>query len=151
MAKKSKNDSVAENLSSILADIAILSLKTKGYHWNVTGPFFDPLHVFFQKLYEALDVNLDEIAERIRALDTFAPGSYSAFSKISDIKEAGTKNITGKKMLEDLYGDYKSLSAKCHSVLHLSEDSHDEATADMMVALIQELDKSAWMIKSQLE
>ncbi|MEE9273540.1 MAG: DNA starvation/stationary phase protection protein [Robiginitomaculum sp.] len=74
-------------MSKLLADTYTLYLKTHGYHWNVEGPHFQSLHIQFMEQYTEMWTAVDEIAERIRALGHYAPGSYSAFMKLSSIKE----------------------------------------------------------------
>src|SRR3954467_7243181 len=86
----SENDrrEIAEGLSRLLADTYTLYLKTHGFHWNVTGPMFNTLHLMFETQYNELWTAVDLIAERIRALDEVAPGSYAEFSKLTSLKES---------------------------------------------------------------
>ncbi|ODT93978.1 MAG: DNA starvation/stationary phase protection protein, partial [Rhodanobacter sp. SCN 67-45] len=86
IAKKDR-EAVAKHLSKLLADTYSLYLKTHSFHWNVTGPQFNSLHLMFETQYNALWLAADEVAERIRTLDVFAPGSYSQFAKLSSIKD----------------------------------------------------------------
>src|SRR3954464_4175624 len=85
----SENDrrEIAEGVSRLLADTYTLYLKTHSFHWNVTGPMFNTLHLMFETQYTELAQAVDQIAERIRALGHRAPGSYRAFSRLSSIKE----------------------------------------------------------------
>src|SRR6218665_3627433 len=78
---------IAEHLSKLLADNYSLYLKTHSFHWNITGSMFNSLHVMFETQYNELWLANDVIAERIRALDVYAPGSYSQFGKLTSIKE----------------------------------------------------------------
>src|SRR3990170_6406080 len=78
---------IARGLSKVLADSYTLYLKTHNYHWNVTGPMFNTLHLMFEVHYLELRDAVDVIAERIRALGFFAPATYSAFARLSSIKE----------------------------------------------------------------
>ena len=78
---------ITEGLSRLLADSYILYLKTHNYHWNVTGPMFHTLHLMFEEQYTELATAVDTIAERIRALGMYAPGSYSQFNELSVVKE----------------------------------------------------------------
>src|ERR1051325_4571521 len=86
IAKKDR-EQVAKHLSKLLADTYSLYLKTHSFHWNVTGPQFNSLHAMFETQYNELWLAADEVAERIRTLDVFAPGSYSQFGKLTTIKE----------------------------------------------------------------
>lgn len=82
---------IAEGLSQLLADTYTVYLKTHNYHWNVTGPMFSTLHAMFEEQYTELALAVDEIAERIRALGVFAPGSYSQFADLTSIEEEGER------------------------------------------------------------
>ena len=79
---------IADGLSRVLADSYTLYLKTHNYHWNVTGPMFQTLHIMFEGQYTELATAVDEVAERIRALGAYAPGSYAAYAKLSAIEES---------------------------------------------------------------
>lgn len=80
-------EEVAKGLAQFLADTYTLYLKTHAFHWNVTGPMFNTLHLMFEAQYTELWASIDIIAERIRALDAFAPGSYAEFSRLTSLKE----------------------------------------------------------------
>src|SRR6478672_1170308 len=77
---------ICKNLDHFMADSFSLYLKTHSFHWNVTGPQFQTLHLMFETQYNELWTALDEIAERIRALGSFAPGSYEQFLSLSSVK-----------------------------------------------------------------
>ena len=81
---------LAEGLARLLADTYTLQLKTRNYHWNVTGPMFNTLHLMFEQQYTELAAAVDQIAERIRALGAFAPGSYSEYARLTSIPEDET-------------------------------------------------------------
>ena len=83
-----QRQSIAEGLSRLLADTYTLYLKTHNFHWNVTGPMFNTLHLMFEQQYNELALAVDQIAERIRSLGFHAPGSYAAYSKLSSVPEA---------------------------------------------------------------
>src|SRR5947209_16083648 len=78
---------IAAGLSRLLADTYTLYLKTHNFHWNVTGPMFQTLHLMFQTQYTELWNNIDLIAERIRSLDAPAPGTYAQFAQLATIQE----------------------------------------------------------------
>ena len=80
--EKSRKE-ISKGLSRVLADSYTLYLKTHNYHWNVTGPMFQTLHTMFEEHYTELATAVDDIAERIRALGEFAPGSYTQFKELS--------------------------------------------------------------------
>ena len=139
----------ADELAKILATTYTLYLKTQNFHWNVTGPHFHDLHSLFQSQYEALSEAIDEIAERIRALDSFAPGTFTTFLKHSSIKEA-SGNPKAKDMVRQLLNDHETAAKCAKQVLDAAENAGDDVTVDMMVERIQEHDKTAWMLKSIL-
>ena len=85
--KESDRIKIAEGLKHLLADTYTLYLQTHNFHWNVTGPHFRELHLMFMEQYTEMSVAVDDIAERIRALDVAAPGTYKEFVKLSSIKE----------------------------------------------------------------
>jgi starvation-inducible DNA-binding protein len=159
--KKAKDDSInlgmpdaqrraiAEGLSRLLADTYTLYLKTHNFHWNVTGPQFNSLHLMFEGQYTELALAVDLIAERIRALGEPAPGSYSAFAKLSTIKEAdGVPNATD--MVRILAEDQLAVVRTARSVFPLADAAHDEPTADLLTQRMQVHEKTAWMLRANL-
>lgn len=151
MAKKNNGDrkQVAEALSHLLADTYTLYTKTHGYHWNVTGPMFTTLHTLFETEYTELALAVDEIAERIRAVGEFAPGSYSQFSKLAAIKEA--KGIpSAEEMVRELVADQQTVTRSAQKVIAAAEAAGDNASGDLGVRRIEVHEKNAWMLRSHL-
>jgi starvation-inducible DNA-binding protein len=149
MTKESKQ-AVVEALSSLLASSYTLYLKTHNYHWNVTGPMFTTLHTLFEAQYTELATAVDEIAERIRALGAFAPGSYSTFAKLSTVKEE-TGRPEAKEMIRVLVSDQEAVTSSARRVIEAAEASNDQASADLGTRRIEVHEKSAWMLRSHLE
>lgn len=139
---------VAEGLSHVLADTYTLYLKTQNYHWNVEGPRFRALHLMFEEQYTGLQAAVDELAERIRALGDYAPGSFSRFAELASIKEAGGKPPAADDMVKQLIADNVSLGQGIQKVISTAEDSGDTVTADMLTARLQEHEKTAWMLRA---
>ena len=140
---------IAEGLSRLLADTYTLYLKTHNFHWNVTGPQFNSLHLMFEGQYNELALAVDLIAERIRALGEPAPGSYSAFAKLSSIKEAdGVPDAA--TMVHILAEDQLAVVRTARSVFPLADDAHDEPTADLLTQRMQVHEKTAWMLRANL-
>ena len=140
---------IAEGLSRLLADTYTLYLKTHNFHWNVTGPQFNSLHLMFEGQYTELALAVDLIAERIRALGEPAPGSYSAFAKLSTIKEAdGVPNATD--MVRILAEDQLAIVRTARSVFPLADAARDEPTADLLTQRMQVHEKTAWMLRANL-
>ena len=140
---------IAGGLSHLLADTYTLYLKTHNFHWNVTGPQFNSLHLMFEGQYGELAVAVDLIAERIRALGEPAPGSYSAFSRLSSIKEADGVP-SAKEMLRILAEDQLAVVRTARAVFPLADDAHDEPTCDLLTQRMQVHEKTAWMLRANL-
>jgi starvation-inducible DNA-binding protein len=140
---------ITEGLSCLLADTYTLYLKTHNYHWNVTGPQFNTLHQMFMTQYTELGLAVDEIAERIRALGSFAPGSYSAFAKLSTVREA-TGVPTAEEMVAELAADQATIVRTARSVFPHADAASDEPTADLLTQRMQVHEKAAWMLRAML-
>lgn len=145
-----KSQPVVESLSKLLADTYTLYLKTHNYHWNVTGPMFTTLHTLFETQYTELALAVDEIAERIRALGAFAPGSYSAFAELSIVEEENGRP-EAKKMIANLVGDHEAVASAARKVIEAAESTSDQASADLGTRRLDVHDKNAWMLRSHLE
>jgi starvation-inducible DNA-binding protein len=140
---------IAEGLSKLLADTYTLYLKTHKYHWNVTGPMFQTLHLMFETQYNELALAVDLIAERIRALDVLAPGSYSEFAKLATIQE-DTDNPRATEMIARLVDGQETVVRTARSLFPLVDRAHDEPTADLLTQRMQVHEKTAWMLRSLL-
>lgn len=141
---------IAEGLSRLLADTYTLYLKTHNYHWNVEGPMFQTLHTMFELQYTELALAVDLIAERIRALGHYAPGSYAQYAKLSSIKEE-TGVPTAQEMIKDLVKGNEAVSKTARAIFPVVEKSSDEPTADLLTQRMQTHEKTAWMLRSLLE
>jgi starvation-inducible DNA-binding protein len=145
-----EREQIAQGLSRLLADTYGLYLKTHAFHWNVTGPMFSTLHTLFETQYTELWAAVDEIAERIRSLDAYAPGTYSEFAKLSSIPETnGVPNA--KEMLQQLLEGHETVSRTARSVFPVAEKGADEATIDLLTSRLQIHEKTAWMLRSLLK
>jgi len=142
-------EEIAAGLSRLLADSYTLYLKTHNYHWNVTGPMFNTLHLMFEQQYTELAAAVDEIAERIRALGVYAPGSYTAFSALTEIKEEeGVPSA--EQMIANLVAGQETVARTARSVLPLADKASDEPSADLLTQRMQIHEKNAWMLRSML-
>ncbi len=140
---------IAGGLSRLLADTYTLYLKTHNFHWNVTGPQFNSLHLMFEGQYTELALAVDLIAERIRALGEPAPGSYSAYAKLSSIKEAeGVPSAT--EMVKILAEDQLAVVRTARAIFPLVDAANDEPTADLLTQRMQVHEKTAWMLRANL-
>jgi len=141
---------IAIGLSKLLADTYSLYLKTHNFHWNVTGPMFQTLHLMFETQYNELALAVDLVAERIRALGFPAPGTYSEFARLSSIREvSGT--LKAEEMIRILVEDQEAVVRTARSIFPIAENATDEATADLLTQRIQVHEKIAWMLRSLLE
>jgi starvation-inducible DNA-binding protein len=140
---------IADGLARLLADTYTLYLKTHNFHWNVTGPQFNSLHLMFETQYNELALAVDLIAERIRALGEPAPGSYSAFARLSSIAEAdGVPKAD--EMVRILAADQLAVVRTARAVFPLADEAHDEPTADLLTQRMQVHEKTAWMLRANL-
>ncbi|SRR5690606_15214848 len=141
---------LADELSKLLADSYTLYLKTHNFHWNVTGPMFQTLHIMFEEHYTELATAVDLIAERIRALGHPAPGSYAAYAKLSSIPETdGVPDAL--EMVKQLVEGHEAVIRTARNVVTLAEQARDQATADLGTQRLQLHEKTAWMLRSLLE
>jgi starvation-inducible DNA-binding protein len=141
---------VVEALSELLASSYTLYLKTHNYHWNVTGPMFTTLHTLFEEQYTELAIAVDEIAERIRTLGAYAPGSYTEFQKLSVVAEE-TGRPKAKEMIETLVADHKAVTDVAQRVIRAAEVISDDVSADVGTQRMDVHEKNAWMLRSHLE
>ena len=141
---------IAEGLSRLLADTYTLYLKTHNFHWNVTGPMFNTLHLMFEAQYTELALAVDLIAERIRALGFPAPGTYASYARLSSIKEEeGVPNA--QDMIRQLVQGQESVVRTARGIFPLIEQVSDEPTADLLTQRMQVHEKTAWMLRSLLD
>lgn len=141
---------IAEGLANVLADTYTLYLKTHNFHWNVTGPMFQTLHLMFEQQYNEWALAVDLVAERIRALGHPAPGSYAQFSKLSSISEA-TAVPKAEDMIRQLVQGQEALVRTLRTVFPTAEKASDQVTVDLLTQRMQVHEKTAWMLRSLLE
>ncbi len=140
---------IAAGLSRLLADSYTLYLKTHNYHWNVTGPMFNTLHLMFEAQYTELATAVDEIAERIRALGVHAPGSYKAFAELTEIED-DEKVPSANQMIANLVKGQETVARTARSIFPLVDEAGDEPSADLLTQRMQVHEKTAWMLRSML-
>lgn len=141
---------IAQGLSKLLADSYTLYLKTHNYHWNVSGPMFNTLHLMFEQQYTELATAVDEIAERIRALGVPAPGSYKAYARLTEIHEDESVP-QADEMIRQLVKGQETVVRTARSVFPAVEAARDEPTADLLTQRMQIHERNAWMLRSMLE
>ena len=143
---------VVNILGKILADQYVLYTKTRNYHWNVTGPHFSEYHKLFAEQYAALDGDIDDVAERIRALGGKSPATLSEFSKMTRLREHPAKYPNARVMIANLLADHEAV------ILNLRKDVEacgskyqDVGTEDFLTGLLEKHEKTAWMLRALLE
>ena len=141
--KAAKREQIAGGLSRVLADTYTLYLKTHNFHWNVTGPMFQTLHLMFETHYNELALAVDLIAERIRALGLPAPGTYKEFAKLSAIK--------AEEMIKRLVEGHETVARTAREVFKAADEANDQPTCDLLTQRMQVHEKTAWMLRSLLE
>ncbi len=140
---------IADGLSRMLADTYTLYLKTHNFHWNVTGPMFQTLHLMFEQQYTELATAVDLIAERIRAIGFPAPATYKQFSSLTSITEDdGTPSA--QAMIRQLVEGQEACVRTARDVFPTAEEANDQPTADLLTERMQVHEKTAWMLRSLL-
>ncbi|MEO5837658.1 MAG: Dps family protein [Acidimicrobiales bacterium] len=140
---------ITDGLSRLLADSYTLYLKTHNYHWNVTGPMFQTLHLMFETQYNELALAVDLIAERIRSLGAPAPASYREFTRLSSVLEDDDQP-DATEMIRRLVVGQETVARTARSVFPIVEKAHDQPTADVLTQRLQVHEKTAWMLRSLL-
>lgn len=141
---------IADGLSRVLADTYTLYLKTHNFHWNVTGPMFQTLHLMFMTQYNEMWMAVDTVAERIRALGYPAPGTYKEFAALTSIKDS-SGTISAKEMIKQLVAGQEAVTRTAREVLPVAEAAGDQPTVDLLSARMEVHEKNAWMLRSLLE
>lgn len=142
---------IAQGLSRLLADTYTLYLTTHNFHWNVTGPMFNSLHVMFMQQYTELWNAVDPIAERIRALGHVAPGSYAQFGQLSSLPDAPVTPPKAMEMVRLLAQGHEAVARTARSLFPVVDKASDEPTADVLVQRLTVHEQTAWMLRSLLD
>jgi starvation-inducible DNA-binding protein len=141
---------ISTGLSQLLADSYTVYLQTHNFHWNVTGPMFQTLHVLFMDQYTELWNALDLIAERVRSLGFPAPGTYRQFAKLASIQEVeGVPAATD--MIRILVAGQEAVARTARKVFLAADSANDQPTCDLLTQRMQVHEKNAWMLRSLLE
>ncbi len=143
-------EKIARGLSVLLADSYTLYLMTHNFHWNVTGPQFNSLHLMFMGQYTEQWNALDVIAERIRALGFPAPGTYKEFVKLATIKEVdGVPKAN--EMVRHLVAAQEATARTARKLFPVVDAANDQPAADVLTQRIDIHETTAWMLRSLLE
>ena len=150
LSSKSR-DTVIVLLARLLADEHVLYVKTRNFHWNVTGLDFGSLHALFEKQYDELAGAIDEIAERLRSLGGIAPGSMKEFLKLARLGEQPGGRLEAEKMIVALLSDHEAVIRTLREDIGAAGKAGDDGTADFLTGLLEAHEKTAWMLRAHLE
>ena len=140
-------EQLIESMKRLLADTFSLYLKVHYYHWNVEGPDFQQYHEFFGNLYTQIFANVDKIAEEIRSLDSYAPGSFKRFLELSSI--SGEEDIIpAREMLSRLQADNDKYLSLLDVVYRFSEEANQLGLANYIQDLMDQHKKHRWMLRA---
>ena len=144
-----RRKAIADGLSRLLADEYTLYLKTHNFHWNVTGPMFNTLHLMFEQQYNEAALAVDLVAERIRALGHPAPGTYREYAELSSIREErGVPNAN--EMIRLLVKGHEACAKTARSAFPVAEQAGDQPSCDLLTQRMQLHEKTSWMLRSLL-
>lgn len=141
---------IVDLLNARLSDTVVLYIKTRKYHWNVTGPHFAELHEFFEEQYDQLDESMDELAERARQLGGMALGTLAEFSRTTTLTEAPGVNPSALDMVRDLLHDHEAIIRQLRQDIETANKLGDAGTADFLTGLLEDHEKMAWMLRAHL-
>ena len=143
---------VANALAKILADEVVLLTKTRNAHWNVEGPDFHTMHLFFETQYNALDESVDDIAERIRSLGHYAPGTLKEFLELTSLTEKRGNQNSSESFLKDLLNDHEAVIIQLRENVDIfANKNKDAGTSDFITGLLEKHEKMAWMLRAHLK
>lgn len=146
-----EREGVVALLQHNLADLHVLYIKSRNFHWNVGGPHFAELHKFFEEQYDQLEESIDEVAERIRALGGVATGSMEGFLKLARLSESTGHPPTADAMVAELLADHETIIRQLRLDLDTANDKyHDAGTGDFLTGLMEGHEKMAWMLRAHL-
>lgn len=144
-------NAVTKGLSKCLAETYALYLNTQKCHWNVEGPDFASLHHMFEEQYEILEDYVDVLAERIRGLGAYAPGSFIEFEELSNVPQIEGLALIPEKMIKILLKGYEILTHSMKEAMEIAEKEDDAGTADILLGQIEQHDKTVWMLQSTIK
>jgi len=142
---------LADTLKVLLATAYALSIKSQNFHWNCEGPNFPQYHSFFGDFYsEVYDNTIDKIAEIIRQLDSYTPGSITRYAELSQIEDQ-TKIPRAELMMQELYRDNGIILSMYKQAFHVANDADEQGICDFIAERIDAHAKHAWMLRSILK
>jgi starvation-inducible DNA-binding protein len=150
--EEQKRDRLVQTLNTLLADEVTLYQKTRNYHWNVVGPHFHSLHVFFEKQYDELAEIADEVAEWTRKLGGKAVGTMEEFGRLANVKEEPGQFPPADEMLRNLTRDHETIIKMLREVADRADQEFGAVdVADFFTGLLEQHEKMAWMLRAHCE
>lgn len=146
-----KAESIAEVLSSLLADEFVLYAKTRNAHWNVQGPDFHTVHLYFETLYHELETYIDDVAERIRQIGHYAPATLREYLELTHLTEQRIEKNDSLSFIKDLLSDHEAIIIFLRENIDKIEEEYDFGTSDFLTTLMEKHEKTAWMLRSHLK
>jgi starvation-inducible DNA-binding protein len=143
---------VAAELAKLLADEFVLYTKTRNAHWNVEGPDFHSMHIFFEQQYEELEDKVDEVAERIRKLGHYAPATLQSFLQLTHLTEKADQRNGSLDFIKELVTDHENIIIFLRENIKPFADVYGDAgTSDFITGLMEEHEKMAWMLRAHIK
>ncbi|PZR25247.1 MAG: DNA starvation/stationary phase protection protein [Citrobacter freundii] len=147
--KEENRKAVAIQLSKLLADEFVLYTKTRNAHWNVEGPDFHAMHLFFESQYNQLDEIMDSVAERIRSIGHYAPATLKSFLQLTHLSELGERDNSSKDFIQELLNDHEAIIEFIRGNINpFANDYGDAGTSDFITGLMEQHEKLGWMLRS---
>ena len=138
-------------LTQTLSDESVLLTKLRNYHWNVAGPHFQQLHELFKEQYGTLEIRVDQVAERIRALGAHAAGTMAEYLQRTALREHPGSFPAAHQMLHDVLGDHEVIIRSItEAITPPAQQALDIGTTDLLTSLLQDHEKMAWMLRASL-
>ena len=136
-----------EMLNKQISNWSVLYVKLHNYHWYVKGSQFFTLHAKFQELYEEAALHIDDVAERLLALEGKPVAKMSGHLELSSVKEA-TGDESAEQMVDTLIADFSTVIGELKEGMEEADQAGDETTADLLLAIHSSLEKHVWMLKA---
>ena len=142
-------DAVSVQLAKLLADEAVLYIKTRNAHWNVTGDNFHALHLFFEEHYNQLDELVDRVAERMRKIGHYAPATMKMYLELTHLTEYSERSNDGQGFMKDLLADHESIIEFIRgNIVPFAEEFKDYGSSDFITGVMEKHEEMAWMLRS---
>lgn len=149
---ENNRQAVADQLAKLLADEFVLYTKTRNAHWNVEGPDFHSMHIFFESQYQQLEDFVDSVAERMRKIGHYAPATLQQFLQLTHLTEAASNNNNSQGFIKELVADHESIIVFIRENINPFADEYkDLGTSDYLTGLLEKHEEMAWMLRAHIE